>query len=294
MRSMTEKKAGMRRVGVVTDSTADIPEQMALDLGIDVVPCQVFFGEKVYRDGLDLAPESFYEKLARSPELPRTSQPAVSSFVQVYRRLLEQENYETVVSIHVAGNLSGTLNSAWAAAQAMPEPRQIEILDSGQVSMGMGWAVIQAARRAQNGASGDEVAEWARSSLPRLRTVAMIDTLENLYKGGRISQFSAAIGSALQIKPLVSLQAGELSVLARVRTRSRALNALVDRVREWGGVADIAALHAGAEDLLEVLVGQLRTILPDQEMLVLPAGPALTTHLGLGAVGVCALLEADA
>jgi len=291
---MTEKKAGMRRVGVVTDSTADIPEQMALDLGIDVVPCQVFFGEKVYRDGLDLAPESFYEKLARSPELPRTSQPAVSSFVQVYRRLLEQENYETVVSIHVAGNLSGTLNSAWAAAQAMPEPRQIEILDSGQVSMGMGWAVIQAARRAQNGASGDEVAEWARSSLPRLRTVAMIDTLENLYKGGRISQFSAAIGSALQIKPLVSLQAGELSVLARVRTRSRALNALVDRVREWGGVADIAALHAGAEDLLEVLVGQLRTILPDQEMLVLPAGPALTTHLGLGAVGVCALLEADA
>ena len=294
MRSMTEKKAGMRRVGVVTDSTADIPEQMALDLGIDVVPCQVFFGEKVYRDGLDLAPESFYEKLARSPELPRTSQPAVSSFVQVYRRLLEQENYETVVSIHVAGNLSGTLNSAWAAAQAMPEPRQIEILDSGQVSMGMGWAVIQAARRAQNGASGEEVAEWARSSLPRLRTVAMIDTLENLYKGGRISQFSAAIGSALQIKPLVSLQAGELSVLARVRTRSRALNALVDRVREWGGVADIAALHAGAEDLLEVLVGQLRTILPDQEMLVLPAGPALTTHLGLGAVGVCALLEADA
>jgi DegV family protein with EDD domain len=291
---MTEKKAGMRRVGVVTDSTADIPERLASDLGIDVVPCQVFFGKEVYRDGLDLKPESFYQKLPRSSELPRTSQPAVSSFVEVYRRLLEQDNYEAVVSIHVAGNLSGTLNSAWAAAQTMPEPRRIEILDSGQVSMGMGWAVVQAARRAQNGGSGEEVAGSARASIPRLRTVAMIDTLENLYKGGRISQFSATIGSALQIKPLVSLQAGEISVWARVRTRSRAVNALVNRVREWGRVAEIAVLHAGADDLLGALVSRLHVVLPGQEMLVLPAGSALTTHLGLGAVGVCALLEADA
>ncbi|MFN2291395.1 MAG: DegV family protein [Anaerolineae bacterium] len=291
---MVENKAGMRRVGVVTDSTSDIPEQLALDLGIEVVPCQLFFGERQYRDGLDLTPELFYEKLAQSSELPRTSQPAVSSFVEVYRRLLEQDNYEAVVSIHVAGNLSGTLNSAWAAAQAMPDPRRIEVLDSGQVSMGLGWAVIQAARRAQSGDSGKEVAESVRSSLPRLRTVAMIDTLENLYKGGRISQFSATIGSALQIKPLVSLQAGELSVWARVRTRSRALDALVDRVREWDGIAEMAALHAGAEDLLETLVSRLQIVFPGREMLTLPAGSALTTHLGLGAVGVCALLEPGA
>lgn len=294
MRLMIENRAGMRRVGVVTDSTSDIPEQLALDLGIEVVPCQLLFGERRYRDGLDLTPELFYEKLTQSSELPRTSQPAVSSFVEVYRRLLEQDNYEAVVSIHVAGNLSGTLNSAWAAAQAMPDPRRIEVLDSGQVSMGLGWAVIQAARRAQSGESGKEVAESVRSSLPRLRTVAMIDTLENLYKGGRISQFSATIGSALQIKPLVSLQAGELSVWARVRTRSRALDALVDRVREWDRIAEMAALHAGAEDLLETLVSRLQTVFPGREMLTLPAGSALTTHLGLGAVGVCALLEPGA
>lgn len=284
----------MRRVGIVTDSTSDLPEPLALDLGIEVVPCQLLFGEQAYRDGLDLTPEMFYEKLAQSSDLPRTSQPAVSSFVEVYRRLLEQDNCEAVVSIHVAGNLSGTLNSAWAAAQAMPDPRRIEVLDSGQVSMGMGWAVIQAARQAQKGANSEEVVEAVRSSLPRLRTVAMIDTLDNLYKGGRISQFSAAIGSALHIKPLVSLQAGELSVWARVRTRSRALNALVERVREWGGIAEMAALHAGAEDLLEALVSPLQAIFPDREILTLPAGSALTTHLGLGAVGVCALLEDEA
>ncbi|MCL7451896.1 MAG: DegV family protein [Anaerolineae bacterium] len=284
----------MRRVGVVTDSTADIPVRLASELEIHVVPCQVFFGEKLYRDGLDLTPESFYKELASSSELPRTSQPAVSSFVEAYHQLLEQEHCKSVVSIHVAGNLSGTLNSAWAAAQTLPEPSRIKVLDSGQVSMGMGWAVVEAARLAQRGGTGDEVADLVWRCVPRLRTVAMIDTLENLYKGGRISQFSATIGSALQIKPLVSLQAGELSVWARVRTRSRALDALVDRVRGWGKVAEMAALHADAEELLDSLVSRLHGAFPREKMLVLPAGSALTTHLGLGAVGVCALLEPDA
>lgn len=284
----------MRRVGVVTDSTADVPIHLAAELGIEVVPCQVSFGGEVYRDGLDLAPEAFYRRLAQSSELPRTSQPSVSSFVEVYRGLLEQENCEAVVSIHVAGNLSGTVNSAWAAAQAMPEPWRIQVLDSGQVSMGTGWAVIEAARAAQGGGTGDEVAARVCSSLPRLRTVAMIDTLENLYKGGRINQFSAAVGTVLQIKPMVSLQSGEVSVWGKVRTRSRALNALVDQAQGWGRVREVAVLHSGAQDLLAALAQRLQVLFPGKDMMVLPAGPALTTHLGLGAVGICALLEGDA
>jgi DegV family protein with EDD domain len=283
----------MRRVGVVTDSTADVPVRLATELGIEVVPCQVSFGEEVYRDGLDLSPEAFYRRLARSPELPRTSQPTVNSFVEVYRRLLEQEDYEAVVSVHVAGNLSGTVNSAWAAAQVMREPWRVEVLDSGQVSMGTGWAAIEAARVAQEGGSRSEVSERVRNCLPQLRTVAMIDTLENLYKGGRINQFSAAVGTVLKIKPLVSLQAGEITVWGKVRTRSRALDALSDRVQEWGGVVEIAALHSDAQDLLAALTQRLHVFYPGKDILVLPAGSALTTHLGLGAVGVCALLESE-
>jgi len=283
----------MTRVGIVTDSTSDVPAELAEAWGIEVVPCQVFFGQEALRDGLDLSPLDFYERLAHSPELPLTSGPTVNAFIECYRRLLDEGGCQGVVSVHVAGNLSGTINSAWSAAQSLPEPGRVEVVDSGQVSMGLGWAAVEAARLARQGGTAAEVSQAIKARLPRLRTAAMIDTLDNLYKGGRISQFSAILGTALQIKPLVSLQDGDLTVWAKVRTRSRALSALVDRVQSWGPLADVAVLHTGAEDLMETFAGRLREFLPEQEMLMLPAGSALTTHLGLGAVGVCALLADD-
>lgn len=280
----------MRRIGVVTDSTADVPPDLAAELGISVVPAQVIFGETTYQDGVDLSAQSFYDKMAQSPELPRTSQPPVQAFVESYRRLLDREGCEAIFSIHLARTLSGTLNAAWAAAQSLPDPSRIEIVDSGQVSMALGWAVVTAARVAKSGATRAQVDAAVQRALPRLRTVAMIDTLENLYKGGRIRLFSAALGTVLQIKPLVSLQAGEISVWSKVRTRSRALNALVARIQEFGPVEEIAVLHAGVPDMVQVLASRLRETLPDQEMRVMPAGAALVSHLGLGAVGACALL----
>jgi DegV family protein with EDD domain len=280
----------MRRIGVVTDSTADVPPDLAAELGISVVPAQVIFGETTYQDGVDLSAQSFYDKMAQSPEPPHTSQPPVQAFVETYRRLLDREGCQAIFSIHLAKTLSGTLNAAWAAAQSLPDPSRIEIVDSGQVSMALGWAVVTAARVAKSGASRAQVGAAVQRALPRLRTVAMIDTLENLYKGGRIRLFSAALGTVLQIKPLVSLQAGEISVWSKVRTRSRALNALVARIQEFGPVEEIAVLHAGVPDLVQVLAGRLRETLPGQEMRVMPAGAALVSHLGLGAVGACVLL----
>lgn len=280
----------MRRIGVVTDSTSDVPPDLAAELGISVVPAQVIFGETTYQDGVDLSAQSFYDKMAQSPELPRTSQPPVQAFVETYRRLLDREGCQAIFSIHLARTLSGTLNAAWAAAQSLPDPSRIEIVDSGQVSMALGWAVVTAARVAKSGATRAQVGAAVQRALPRLRTVAMIDTLENLYKGGRIRLFSAALGTVLQIKPLVSLQAGEISVWSKVRTRSRALNALVARIQEFGPVEEIAVLHAGVPDLVQVLAGRLRETLPGQEMRVMPAGSALVSHLGLGAVGACVLL----
>lgn len=286
----------MGPIGVVTDSTADVPAAMAGELGISVIPCQVIFGETTYRDGVDLSIREFYDKLARSPELPRTSQPPVQSFVETYRRLIDEEGCETIFSIHVAGTLSGTINAAWAAAQALPDPSRIEIVDSGQVSMGLGWIVVEAARaaRAAEGtpdAARARVSAAIRRALPRVRTVAMIDTLENLYKGGRIRLFSAALGTALQIKPLVSLADGEITVWAKVRTRSRALNALVTKIQEMGPFQDMVLLHADAPELVQTLAGRLRETLPGMEMPVMPAGSALVSHLGLGAVGACALVK---
>ena len=282
----------MGRVRVVTDSIADVPAALVSEMDIAVVPCQVFWGEEVYWDGVDLKPHQFYDRLAGSPELPRTSQPPMSLFVDTYRRLLDEEKSEAVVSIHVAGNLSGTVNAAWAAAQTLADPSRVEVVDSGMVSMGIGWAVIEAARLAQRGATQDQVSTAVRGLVPRLRAAAMIDTLENLYKGGRISQVTATLGTVLQIKPLIRIQDGRVDVLERVRTRSRALKRLEAMVRDWGPLAQVAVLHTGVEELAQHLASLLQDLSPGGSISIAPAGSALTTHLGLGAVGVCALAAA--
>lgn len=278
---------------IATDSTADVPPALAAELQIAVIPCQVFWGSEVYQDGVDLPPEEFYERLAKSVDLPKTSQPSMSRFVETYRRLLDAEGSEAVISIHVAGNLSGTVNAAWAAAQTQTEPSRIEVVDSGQVSMGMGWAVIEAARMARAGAKRDDVSQAVHKMLPRLRAAAMIDTLENLYKGGRISQVTAALGTALQVKPLITIQNGQVAVTERVRTRSRALKRLVNMVQAWGPLAEVAVLHAKAEELGHELAAMIDGLAPYRGIMVEPAGLALTTHLGLGAVGVCAVVAGD-
>ena len=279
--------AGLR---IATDSTADVPPGLASELQIAVVPCQVFWGEEVYRDGVDLQPQEFYQRLARSADLPKTSQPPMNRFVETYRRLLDVEGSEAVISIHVAGNLSGTVNGAWAAAQTLSDPSQIEVIDSGQISLGLGWAVIEAARMAQSGFAREDVSRAVHGMLPRLRAAAMIDTLENLYKGGRISQVTAALGTVLRVKPLIRIERGRVEVTERVRTRSRALKRLVVMVRSWGPLARVAVLHTEAEELAQELVSMIEDLAPDNEIMIEPAGAALTTHLGIGAVGVCAVV----
>lgn len=278
---------------IATDSTADVPAALAAELQIAVIPCQVFWGKEVYRDGVDLPPQEFYQKLARSVDLPKTSQPPVSRFVETYDRLLDMEGGEAVISIHVAGNLSGTVNAAWAAAQTRTDPSRIEVVDSGQVSMGMGWAVIEAARMAQAGATRTDISRAVDEMLPRLRAAAMIDTLENLYKGGRINQVTATLGTVLQVKPLIKIQSGQIEVTERVRTRSRALKRLMAMVRGWGPLAEVAVLHADAEELAQELAAMIADMAPYRGIMVEPAGLALTTHLGLGAVGVCAVVAGD-
>jgi DegV family protein with EDD domain len=133
----------MSPVRIVTDSTADIPPAVAAELDVTVVPCHVYFGDKTYRDGVDLRPHSFFAEMAHSSELPRTSQPPIRDLVEAYRRLVGEG--ADILSIHIASSLSGTVNAAWAAAHMLSDPSLVEVIDSGQLSMGLGWAVIEAA-----------------------------------------------------------------------------------------------------------------------------------------------------
>lgn len=280
----------MKRMRIVTDSVGDIPADLAAVLEIDVIPCLVYVGQTVYRDGVDLTPREFFRQLSQRPALLRTSQPAMADFIQTYRRLLDEKDCDGILSIHVASGFSGTINAAWAAAQAMPDPSRIHVIDSGSVSMGMGWMVIQAARLAQAGASRQEIVHALEGIGARRRTAAMVDRLDNLVQGGRLHPIVGTLGTALRIKPLISLDNGEAIVWGRVRTRSRALETLVRQVRAWGPLAELALLHADAEDLLHDLVRELGDRVPADRLIIEPAGAALVAHLGLGAVGACALM----
>jgi DegV family protein with EDD domain len=282
-----------RRVRIVTDSTADVPQDIAAALGIAVVPCLVYVGEEQYQDGLDLEPEAFFQIRAQNSRRARTAHPPVASFLETYQRLLAEDRVEKLLSIHIAASLSGTLNSAWAAAQMLPDPSRVEIIDTGQLSMGAGWAVIEAARAAQNGTTPRGVQDLVDGLLPRLRAAVVVDTLDDLFRGGRISQLSALLGTALQIKPLLSIQAGRVSIVRRVRTQSRALRHLANLVQGWGPLAELAVLHTGAPVQAQALAEELQKALPEPDMIVRPAGAALATHLGLGAIGVCGLVDGN-
>lgn len=275
-------------VKVVTDSASDIPPAIARDLGITVVPCNVHFGERTYRDGVDLTSEEFFAKLASSPVMPTTSQPSVGLFEETYRRLAEETNQ--IISINLPAKLSATLNSARLAAQSLPEV-EIAIVDSTQVCMAQGWLAIIAAQAARRGMGLAEIVALVEDTIPRLRLIAFLDTLEYLRKGGRIGQASALLGTLLKVKPLIQVLDGEALPLENVRTRQKALRRLVEIVGDLGPLEEVAVMHASAPATAQQLVEMLAPIYPSDRILIGQVGAILGTHAGPGAVGVACVLE---
>lgn len=274
-------------VKVVTDSASDIPVTIARDLGITVVPDNVHFGQRTYRDGVDLTKEEFFIELAKSPVLPTTSQPAVGVFEEVYRQLAREARQ--IVSIHLPAKLSAVLNSAHLAAQSLPD-LEIVLIDSTQVSMGMGWLVIIAARAARQGKNLAEILALVKDTIPRLRLIAMLDTLEYVQKGGRIGKGAALLGTLLSMKPIVQLLDSELLPVENVRTRRRALQRLAEIVTEMAPLEKAAVVHANAPALAHELAERLAPVHPSDRMFIGQVGAILGTHTGPGAVGVACVM----
>jgi len=275
-------------VKVVTDSASDFPVTIARDLGITVVPDNVHFGQRTYRDGVDLTREEFFIELAKSPVLPTTSQPAVGVFEEVYRQLGREARQ--IVSIHLPAKLSAVLNSAHLAAQSLPD-LEIVLIDSTQVSMGMGWLVIIAARAARQGKNLAEILALVKDTIPRLRLIAMLDTLEYVQKGGRIGKGAALLGTLLSMKPIVQLLDSELLPVENVRTRRRALQRLAEIVTEMAPLEEAAVVHANAPALAHELAEMLAPVHPFGRILIGQVGAILGTHTGPGAVGVACVMR---
>jgi DegV family protein with EDD domain len=269
------------RVAIVTDSTCDIPPTLTSDRGITVIPLTITVRGRSYLDGVEIRPEQLYEQLSREGATATTSQPSPGQFAEAYRRLLE--DHEQILSIHITERLSGTLAAASQAAAEVGGDR-VHVLDSGLVSMPLGLAVLAARTFAEEGPTAAEIAERLRPILGAIRVYFMVASLEHLRRGGRIGRASALVGSVLQVKPVLTLQDGQVAPLERVRTKDRALARVIELAAGDGGRLCAFIGHAAAEAsgmrIAEALEPRAETLIVGQ------LGPTVGAHAGPGTVGV--------
>ncbi|MDQ6709424.1 MAG: DegV family protein [Candidatus Dormibacteraeota bacterium] len=270
-------------VRIVTDSTADLSPDQQRAAGITVVPLNVHFGDEVFRDRVDLSGAEFFRKLKAASQLPRTSQPSVGIFEEVFRKLTASG--DDVVAVHLSSKVSGTYNSALMAAQSVGADR-VEVVDSLSASMALGFLALEGAKAAAAGADRTAVAEGVRSLVPKARILCAIDTLTYLERGGRIGKARALLGSLLNFKPLITLRDGEVVPLGRARGRPQMLDKLVEMLKRDGKVTSLAVLHGAAEAEAKHLGDRIAPDYPDLEIVVTEIGPVLATHTGPGVIGI--------
>lgn len=274
-------------VRIVTDSTCDLPPATAAALGITVVPLTVAFGDEALLDGVDIDGAAFYERMRAPGPAPMTSQPSVERFEDAYRAAAADA--ASVVSIHISSRLSGTLNAASVAREVVRHDVQVDLLDSYNVSVGLGLIVMEAARAAQTGASLPEVVATARRAMDRVTVYVMVDTLEYLRKGGRIGRANSLLGSILSVKPILKVEDGEVAPFERIRTRSKALARLADLGAGMPRAKDMFVAHGGEPETAEALVENLRPGLPHTALYTAYLGPVVGVYTGPGAIGIAAL-----
>jgi DegV family protein with EDD domain len=274
-------------VKIVTDSNSGITPDMAKQLGImGNGASYVNFGDKSYKDTIELSSEQFYEMLRSAPELPKTAAPSVGDFEEIYSKLKGEE----VVSVHLSRALSGTIQSAETAAGLMDGDPRIHVVDTRFVNAGQTLLVLEALELAKAGHSAAEIKAQVEALVPRVRMSFVLDTLENLKRGGRISSTSALIGGLLQMKPILTLKEGKVEPLERVRTSSKALARLKEiALQDLAGKTNpkVVFFHANTLAAVNAFKRDVSAQLGLQyDAMVLEAGPAVATHAGPGAIGL--------
>ncbi|MBW7458965.1 DegV family protein [Paenibacillus sepulcri] len=275
----------MGTVKIVTDSTSDIPRRVREQLGIDMVPLKVMFGEQTYQDAVSIGNNEFYEKMAASQSLPTTSQPSPVEFMEVYSRLTKQTPGVSVISIHLSSAVSGTYQSASLGASLLEEEGDITVIDSKSASYGFGMLVVKAAEMAAAGSSKEEIlAEIDRLAKDR-RLYFLVDTLEYLKRGGRIGKAAALFGSILNVKPILSLDdSGEVTAIDKVRGQKKAMQRVIDLFKQDFGNDPIEIMVAWAyksDNALE-LAALAQAQLNVRNIKQTEIGAVIGTHVGPG------------
>lgn len=275
----------MAHIRIVTDSTADIPEEARRAAGIEMVPLSVIFGEESLLDKVEIGHEEFVRRLKASGKaLPTTAQPSIGLFEETYRRLAD-EGAEQIISLHLSERLSGTSGAAQLAAAEVADRVKVEVLDSRSLTLGLGFLALEAARVAATGAELPAVVAAIQRMIPNIHIIFFPDTLEYLQKGGRIGRAAAIAGSILSLKPLMRLDEGVVVPHERTRTRSKAIDGLVKFVRDFPHIRQLGALQVGDGDIA-TLLDRLGAVYPRDQIVVTDVSPVIAVHLGPGTLGV--------
>lgn len=278
---MTERPS----VAILTDSTADLPRDLLDRLGITMVPLSVNIGGETFSDQVELSTAEFMERLATTPDLPSTSQPSSGAFAEAFRRLAQE--HDEIVCVLISSRLSGGVQSAHAAASDLDNQVHIEIVDSLNGSMGLGFQVLHAHRLAQEGLPAKEIASRLRSQVANYHVIFFVETLDHLRRGGRIGKAASLVGSMLKLKPLLRIDEGQVVPFERTRTRKRAIEALVEFTENMPGIERISVLHnttpKDAAQLSDRVAPLAQT---PSEVPIAVFGPVLSTHVGPGTLGI--------
>ncbi len=284
---------------IVTDSTSDIPPEIATSKHIHIVPLNVHFGDETLLDGVTIKSDEFFKRLKRSKggqgPFPKTSQPSAGLFMEAYKEAAKTA--EHIVSIHLSSKVSGTYNSAVQAKQELGVAgAKIEVIDTLQASMALGLIAMQVADAVKSGATFHAASELARSLSKRARFFGLLDTLEYLHKGGRIGRAQLFLGSLLNVKPILGLVEGVAHPVVRARGRQKGLTMLAAMARKEGPLSALCVLYGEDRAGAEQLAASLQDLAPGQiaskhSVVVAQFGPVLGTYLGPEALGI-ALIKA--
>ena len=275
-------------IKIVTDSTSDLPDDLADSLGVSIVPVNIIFGQEQFKDRVEITPAQFYERLVDSPVHPTTSAPSIGQFVEAYESA--GGDADGIVSIHVSAKLSATYNAAVQASKQVNLDCPIEAIDSEQASSGLGLAVVAATKSAVGGADFETVVGIARSANDRSRCIALIDTLEFLQRGGRIGKAQALVGSILRIKPMIVVRDGEVQPLGKARTYAKGMAQIEQNIRDFGPAEELFVTYSTDEDMARRLGESMSDLLPEgAEPIIAPMGPSVGAHVGPGAIGIASL-----
>jgi DegV family protein with EDD domain len=278
----------MSKVALVTDSTSSLPAEFVKQYNITVVPQVLIWGEETFEDGVDIQPQEFYKKLSGSKTMPTTSQVSILNMKNAFERLLE-EGYE-VFGMFLSNKLSGTNQSAVQGRESLKSGQdKVHIFDALTTSMSMGWQVLSVARAAAEGASIAECQSLAEKARASTGIFFMVDTLEFLHRGGRIGGAQRLLGTALNLKPILTVKEGKVEAVERVRTKGKALDRVAEIIQQQcNGKSPIrlATLHANAPEDAKSLLAAVSQKLEITESIQAELSPVVGTHTGPGTVGL--------